>query len=99
MYRLPIPNCTLINFPIKSFYSLESKKVYIFYRQGHGCTIDGDNPSDFKVEKITDNDLGTMYLLFDQALIVRSSSSILFFKIDEETGLWKQYHKFDNMRG
>jgi len=60
------------------------------------------NPKDLseqKVEKITDNDLGTMYLLFDQALVTRSSSSILFFKIDEETQLWKQYHKFEKMRG
>jgi hypothetical protein len=40
-----------------------------------------------------------MYLLFDEALVTRSSSSILFFKIDPETGLWKQYHRFDNMRG
>jgi hypothetical protein len=40
-----------------------------------------------------------MYLLFDQALVVRSSSSILFFKKDEETDLWVQYEKFDNMRG
>lgn len=40
-----------------------------------------------------------MYLLFDQALVVRSSSSILFFKKDEETDKWMQYEKFDNMRG
>lgn len=40
-----------------------------------------------------------MYLLFDQALVVRSSSSILFFKIDDETGLWKEYHRFPKMRG
>jgi hypothetical protein len=37
------------------------------------------------IEKITDVDFGNMYLLYDQALVVRSSSSILFFKIDEET--------------
>jgi hypothetical protein len=42
------------------------------------------------MEIITDSDLSSMYLLFDKALVVRSSNSILFFKIDEETGLWKQ---------
>ena len=57
------------------------------------------NPNQCSIEKITDADLGSMYLLFDQALVTRSSSSILFFKIDEETKLWKQYHKFENMRG
>ena len=58
-----------------------------------------EDPSKSNVEKITDNDLGNMYLLFDQALVTRSSNSILFFKIDEETGFWTQYQKFDNMRG
>jgi hypothetical protein len=44
-------------------------------------------------------DMGDMYLLFDEALITRSSSSILFFKIHPETGLWTQYYHFDEMRG
>jgi hypothetical protein len=43
--------------------------------------------------------MGDMYLLFDEALVTRSSSSILFFKIDPETGLWTKYHQFDEMRG
>jgi hypothetical protein len=51
------------------------------------------------MECITTADLGTMYLLYDQALVVRSSSSILFFKIDKDTGLWKKYHSFEKMRG
>ena len=38
-----------------------------------------------------------MYLVFDTALIVRSSNAILFFKKIE--GIWCQYHKIDNMRG
>jgi len=38
-------------------------------------------------------------LLFEGALITRSSSSILFFKIDPETGKWVEYHRFDNTRG
>jgi hypothetical protein len=40
-----------------------------------------------------------MYLLFDQALVVRSSSSILFFKINEENGFWEQYEELKDMRG
>ena len=61
--------------------------------------MNAENPEDTTQEKITDDDMGSMYLLFDQALVTRSSSSILFFKIDEETKKWKQYHKFDDMRG
>jgi len=30
---------------------------------------------------------------------VRSSNSILFFKIDKETRKWSQYHKIPKMRG
>jgi len=40
-----------------------------------------------------------MYLVYDQALVVRSSNSILFFKIDSETGLWTNYFTFDDLRG
>lgn len=48
-------------------------------------------------EIITTADLGQMFLVFDHALVVRSSNSILFFKkID---GKWVQYHKIDDMRG
>ena len=35
----------------------------------------------FKVQKMTDKDLGEMYLVYNTALIVRSSSDLLFFKI------------------
>jgi len=40
-----------------------------------------------------------MYLLYDQALITRSSRGILFFKINEESGKWEQYHIFKELRG
>ena len=102
MIEKPIMDCTTRNFPIKSFYSEDSGNCYTFYRQGHCITVDprdADNADKVKLEKITEADLGNMYLLFEKALVTRSSSSILFFKIDPETGLWKQYHKFENMRG
>jgi len=86
-----IKNCTDRNFPLKSFYSSVNNCVYTFFRQGHCFSDNATNPDQVKLEKITDADLGNMYLLFEQALVVRSSSSILFFKIDEETGLWTQY--------
>jgi len=98
-YEITDPTCTTRNFPIKSFYSSVTKNCHTFYRQGQGFTINAENPAECRYEKITDADLGTMYLLFDEALITRSSSSILFFKIDPETNLWKQYKKFENMRG
>jgi len=48
--------------------------------------MEAADPKSCRCEKITDADLGSMYLLFDKALIVRSSSSVLFFKQSEETG-------------
>lgn len=77
-----IEGCTQLNFPIKAFYSPVMKKCLVFYRQGQGFTIDSKEPEKSRHEKITEDDLGTMYLLFDQALVARSSSSILFFRID-----------------
>jgi hypothetical protein len=51
---------------------------------------------------MTEMDLGQMYLVYNTALIARSSSDILFFKIekDEETEerKWKQY-KMLEVRG
>lgn len=45
---------------------------------------------------MTDMDLGQMFLVYNQALIARSSSDILFFKQQwddiEERVRWKQYH-------
>ena len=40
-----------------------------------------------------------MFLVFEKALIVRSSNSMIFFKKDEKLEKWVQYHKIDNMRG
>ena len=44
-----------------------------------------------------------MYLIFDKALITRSSSSILFFKkINDEDGdgtIWQKYHELGDTRG
>lgn len=46
---------------------------------------------------MTDMDLGQMYLIYNQCMAIRSSSQILFFKIEEEefTGIrkWVQYDK------
>lgn len=94
-----IKDSTYLNFPVKSFYSAAYNACYTFYRQGHAFTMDAQEPKNCHCEKITDADLGSMYLLFGQALIVRSSSSILFFKKDAETNAWTQYHKIPKMRG
>ena len=55
-----------------------------------------EGKEDYYYQKIYDKDLGAMYLVFEQALIVRCSSQILFFKIvlDDLTGdkKWVMYH-------
>jgi len=81
----------VLNFPIKAFYSSVTGNCHVFYRQGFGFTVDAKNPKESRYERISEADFGTMYLLFDKALITRSSGSILFFKIDEETDKWVQY--------
>jgi len=84
-----ITSASILNFPIKSFYSLVTGDCYTFYRQGHGITANAKDPAKSHLERLSEADFGSMYLLFDQALVTRSSNSILFFKIDEETGEWK----------
>lgn len=96
-------NCNRMNFPYKSFYNPEDDVVYCFYRQGQAFTIEASNPANFKVEKMTDKDLGQMYLFNNKALIARSSSTVLFFKImadedDPEDKKWTQYEML-NIRG
>lgn len=42
--------------------------------------INPDDIGEYKLEQITDKDLGDMYLVYGRALVTRSSSSVLFFK-------------------
>ena len=80
---------TKTNFPIKSFYSSLDSEIYTFYRQGHAVERSSviENTST-KQEKISNADLGQMFLVFEKALIVRSSNSMIFFKKCEEEGGW-----------
>jgi hypothetical protein len=94
-----VKNCSVTNFPVKSFYSSISNCFYTFYRQGQVVTVNASNPGEVLQEILPIDDMGSMYLLFEKALIVRSSSSILFFKIDPETSLWTEYNKLPDMRG
>ena len=91
--------CTERNFPLKSFYSGVYNECYTFYRQGQCFTMPTSDTSLCDSEKITDSDLGNMFLVYEQALVVRSSGAMLFFKKDIETDKWKLYHEKQNMRG
>lgn len=88
-------DCSKKNFPYKSFYNDDKNEIYSFYRQGQAFKINAKNsdPNDWtwSVEKMTDSDLGQMYLIYNRALIARSSSNILFFKQtwDEVNEKWK----------
>jgi hypothetical protein len=69
------PSCTKINFPLKSFHSLVTNNCTTFYRQGFCVTVNADT-LESKYEQITEADLGPMYLLFEEALVTRSSGNI-----------------------
>mmetsp|Transcript_2923 Transcript_2923/g.4511 ORF Transcript_2923/g.4511 Transcript_2923/m.4511 type:complete len:194 (-) Transcript_2923:3193-3774(-) len=95
-------DCTRKNFTYKCFYNDERNEIYVFYRQGQSFIINADNPSDFVLDKMTDMDLGQMYLVYNNALIARSSGDILFFKIvkdeDTEERKWVLYNTIE-LRG
>ena len=93
-------DCNAKNFPYKSFYNNEDHVIYSFYRQGQALTVNADDACDVKYEKMTDVDLGQMYLINNKALIARSSSKVLFFKIfededDPDIKLWKKYNELE----
>jgi hypothetical protein len=81
--------CNKKNFPQKCFFNHEMNEVFSFYRQGQSFRIpvkdrkneDNDGKKDFYEQKIHDKDLGIMFMLYEEALVVRCSSQILFFKL------------------
>ena len=46
--------------------------------------MSGTDAQEVQFEKMTDMDLGQMYLFNNKALIARSSSKVVFFKVVEE---------------
>jgi hypothetical protein len=81
------------NYPIKSFYSSVHKECYTFYLQSQCFTMNPDPARrSSKMNKIHNGELGSMYLLFDKALVCQSSGTIRFFKQDE-FGIWTEYFK------
>lgn len=97
-----VMDCSKKNFPYKSFYNDELNEIYSFYRQGFSYIIPADDGQDFICDRMTDRDLGQMYLVYNSALICRSSSQILFFRIETneitERREWKLYETI-NSRG
>lgn len=91
--------CTKKNFPQRCFYNDERNEVYSFYRQGQAFIVDADDASKYTFDRMTEFDLGQMFLIYNTALVARSSSDILFFKIevDEETEerKWQQYEMLE----
>jgi hypothetical protein len=91
------------NYLCNCFYNPEHKnkdksfgEMYLFYRQGHSYIINVNNINESIADDITDYELGAMYLIFNTILMVRSETSLNFYKIevDEITELrgWKLYH-------
>lgn len=101
----------MINFQSRSFYNKEWDEVYTFYRQGQVVTNNRGQQIDPEFQQMTGADLGEMYLAFQKALIVRSSSNFLIFKkieVEEDktdgegTHLvwrWRKIHEIKNLRG
>lgn len=94
-------DCSKKNFPYKCFFNEEDNEIYSFYRQGQSFIIKlkdvkgEDWGQKFLYDRMTEMDLGQMYIVYNKALIARSSSDILFFKLAEDentkTQKWKQY--------
>jgi hypothetical protein len=106
LQTVDLPETTKLNFPLRSFYNSELDEVYTFYRQGHAVCQGGHPNAQKRVEKITNADLGQMVLVYEKALISRSSNSMIFFKKaklptdeDDEPAKWHQYCELNDKRG
>jgi hypothetical protein len=64
--------------------------------------INADDLTDYRYEQMTDLDLGQMVMIQGEALIVRSSSRVLFFKemtnAETHRTSWQLYHQL-KLRG
>jgi hypothetical protein len=61
--------------------------VHTFYRQGGTVKTHCKDPSDlshFQYQRITDYDLGAVFVYKCKIMVSRSSEHILFFKLDED---------------
>ena len=50
--------CNSTNFPQKCFYNEDADEIYVFYRQGQCFTINARKLDCYRLEKISDRDLG-----------------------------------------
>lgn len=48
-YKIAL-DCSIKNFPYKSFYNEEKNQVYTFYRDGKSITINAEKPWEYRVE-------------------------------------------------
>ena len=69
------------NFPFKCMYNDDDKEIYSFYKQGESFTIKETDAKLFTMDRITDRVLGTMYLMYNKALVAGTSDSTTFFKL------------------
>jgi hypothetical protein len=53
------------NFPVKCFYNDDEDEIYSFYRQGEALIIQPHNSKKYTINKMTEMELGTMYLIYN----------------------------------
>ena len=58
-------DCSKKNFPYKCFYNDEDQMIYTFYRQGQYINVNLKTPSKYDLDRMTDMDLGQMYLVYN----------------------------------
>jgi hypothetical protein len=83
------------NFPFKCFYNEDENEIYCFYRQGESFIVKEGKAEEYQMDKVGDTVLGTMYLIYNKALVAGTSDCTSLFKLvwDEilERRVWKLY--------
>lgn len=86
--QLTVLASTPLNFPLRTFYSETRQEIYTFYRQGQCVQQLGGFEEPLLQEQLPTADLGQMYLIFGEAVLARSSNSVILFKKQKEDGRW-----------
>jgi len=83
------------NFPLKCIYNEDKQEIYSFYRLGEAFIIPQGNAKDYQMDQMTDDVLGTMYLIYNKAIVAGTSDCTSFYKLEfdeiEERRVWKCY--------
>lgn len=80
------------NYPLKCIYNEDKQEVYSFYRLGESFIVPIGDAKAYQMDVMTSDVLGTIYLIYNKALVAGTSDCTNFYKLEwdeiAERRLW-----------